>query len=445
MRIGSKRREINVGIAIIVGAISCGVAGSKSASQDSWRPNEPLRAALEEPAAAQLQTKTPDALPPTNDPHGVVAGDSLRIDFFDRKDLSAVYRVRPDGQISLPLIGPVYVKDKTLGQVEVELAGDVREVTDRAISVTVETVERPPIYTVGFISKPNAYAYVDNMTVLHALALGGGLYRALGESGLAIGDVEASRESGQLKQTLDVLKRSLAQLARLRSERDGKAIIEPDGRLLELSSKAEADELVKAEARVMREQTETLNTQLGANARALQIGQEELRSLQEQVNSNKSEINLYRKDLGDLDQLKQKGLTTNQRLRDMQRMIAQREADARLTMASISRVESNLTNLSRDQELLTSERKLKIESEINALEEKIAQSENAVRSSRGLISKYTGMTVDSRMSVASPRVVFKIVRGGVEGRRIVIDATETTPLFPGDIVQFILADEQVHD
>ena len=242
-----------------------------------------------------------------------------------------------------------------------------------------------------------------------------------------------------------MLKRSLAQLARLRSERDGKAIIEPDGRLLELCSKTEADELVNAEARVMREQTETSNTQVGANARALQIGQEELRSLQEQLNSNKSEIDLYRKDLGDLDQLKQRGLTTNLRLRDIQRTIAQREADTRLTMASISRAESNLANLNRDRELLTSERKLKIESEINALEEKIAQSENAVRSSRGLISKYTGMTVDSRMSVASPRVVFKIVRGGVEGRRILIDATETTPLFPGDIVQFILAGEQGQD
>ena len=179
-------------IAVVVGTISCGVAASKSASQDSWKPKEALSAALEEPPAAHLQTKMPDALPPTDDPHGVVAGDSLRIDFFDRKDLSAVYRVRPDGQISLPLIGAVYVKGKTLGQVEVELAADVREVTDRAISVTAETVERPPIYTVGFINKPNAYAYVDNMTVLHALALGGGLYRALGESGLAVGDVEAT-------------------------------------------------------------------------------------------------------------------------------------------------------------------------------------------------------------------------------------------------------------
>jgi hypothetical protein len=189
----------------------------------------------------------------------------------------------------------------------------------------------------------------------------------------------------------------------------------------------------------MQAHTETLNTQLAANARALQIGQEELRSLQEQLNSNKNEIGLYRKDLNDLEQLKQKGLTTTLHFRDTQRTIAQREADARLTMASIARAESNLASLNRDRELLTTERKLNIDSEINALEEKIAQSLTAVRSSTALISKYTGMAADSRISAASPRVAFKIVRGGPEGRRTVLDAIEATPLLPGDIVQFVLA------
>src|SRR5262249_40390671 len=156
---------------------------------------------------------------------------------------------------------------------------------------------------------------------------------------------EATRESAQLKQTLDFLKRSFVQLARLRSERDGKATIEPDGRLLELCSRAEANELINSEARIMQAHTETLNTQLAANARALQIGQEELRFLQEQLNSNNNEIALYRKDLNDLEQLKQKGLTTTLHFRDTQRTIAQREAEARLTMASIARAESNLASL----------------------------------------------------------------------------------------------------
>ena len=111
-------------------------------------------------------------------------------------------------------------------------------------------------------------------------------------------------------------------------------------------------------------------------------------------------------------------------------------------MASIFRAESNIAALSRDRELLTGDRKLKIESEISELEEKVAQSENALRSSKGLIRKYTGMTLDSHMSFASPRIKFTIIRNGDGGRKTIIDATETTMLFPGDIVQFKLADEQ---
>ena len=237
----------------------------------------------------------------------------------------------------------------------------------------------------------------------------------------------------------------MAQLARLRSERDSKGTIEPDARLLELCSKAEVDELISAEARVLREQAATLNTQIEANERAIQTGQQEIQALKSQAESIDSQVELSRKDLEDAQELMKKGLIRSYRLRDIQRLIAQHEGDSRVVTASIARAESNIANLSRDRDLLTSEHKLKVESDINALEEKIAQFENALQSSKGLIRKYTGMTVDSRMSVASPRVAFKIVRSGSDGRKIKIDATETTPLFPGDIVQFMLAGEQGQD
>ena len=190
MRIGSERKVTRAATGLLVGIISCGVAVSTSFSQDSWEKGPPalLHAALEGPPAATTRTQVAE-----EDPHEVVSGDSLKIDFFGRKDLSGIFRVRADGQISLPLIGTVYVLGKTLGQLEVELAATVRALTDDATYVTVETIERPPIYTVGYINKPNAYAYVEGMTVLHALALGGGLYRALGDAGLAAGDVESAR------------------------------------------------------------------------------------------------------------------------------------------------------------------------------------------------------------------------------------------------------------
>ena len=426
---------------LLVSVIGWGIASTESASQDNLAIIEPVTPNKVLDGGAVAQTREV-ASPDEENPYAVVVGDTLKIEIFDRKDLSGSFRVRPDGQISLPLIGCVNVRGKTLSRLEDELAKSVRDVTDHATTVSIETVERPPVYTVGFINKPNAYPYVENMTVLHALALAGGLYRALADSGLPAGDIEASRESAQLNQTLDVLKRSLARLARLRGQRDGKTKVEPDPRLLNLCTKEKADELIAAESRLMQEQEESLRAQLTANSRAIEMGQEEIKALKSQLDSVNSQAESAHKDLDEAARLQQQGLMRNYRVREIQRLGAQYDGESRVIMASIFRAESNIAALSRDRELLTGDRKLKIESEISELEEKVAQSENALRSSKGLIRKYTGMTLDSHMSFASPRIKFTIIRNGDEGRKTIIDATETTMLFPGDIVQFKLADEQ---
>ena len=179
---------------LLVSVIGWGIASTEFASQDNLAIIEPVTPNKVLDGGAVAQTREV-ASPDEENPYAVVVGDTLKIEIFDRKDLSGSFRVRPDGQISLPLIGCVNVRGKTLSRLEDELAKSVRDVTDHATTVSIETVERPPVYTVGFINKPNAYPYVENMTVLHALALAGGLYRALADSGLPAGDIEASRES----------------------------------------------------------------------------------------------------------------------------------------------------------------------------------------------------------------------------------------------------------
>lgn len=106
-------------------------------------------------------------------------GDEIDVTVFGEQNLSGTFDVDDSGSISMPLVGPVTVRDKTARETETAIASRLADglVTDPKVSVNVRRFR--PIYVVGEVQKPGAYPSYGPTTVLNAIALAGGYtYRA---------------------------------------------------------------------------------------------------------------------------------------------------------------------------------------------------------------------------------------------------------------------------
>ena len=101
--------------------------------------------------------------------------DVLDVAVWRDPDLSRTVPVRPDGKISLPLLGDVEVEGRTPH----ELARHLEEalgpyVQKPRVSVIVREVNSARVYVTGEVAQPGAYALRGRMSLVQAIALAGG-------------------------------------------------------------------------------------------------------------------------------------------------------------------------------------------------------------------------------------------------------------------------------
>lgn len=106
-------------------------------------------------------------------------GDVLRVNVWKNEQLTQELSVRPDGAITLPLLGDVHVAGKTLEQVDTAISEQGARFFTEALSVTTQVIEIKSyrIYVLGEVQKPGEYSPTSQVTVLQALSLGGGFTR----------------------------------------------------------------------------------------------------------------------------------------------------------------------------------------------------------------------------------------------------------------------------
>jgi len=111
-----------------------------------------------------------------NTDYRLVAGDKLRIEVYKDPQLSQALQIRPDGKVTLPLIGDVLASGRT----SMELRDAISEALQAYIAspvVTVIVTETAPqlVYVQGEVNKPGALTLVNGrMSILQALAMAGG-------------------------------------------------------------------------------------------------------------------------------------------------------------------------------------------------------------------------------------------------------------------------------
>lgn len=104
------------------------------------------------------------------------ADDVLSINVWHEPEVSRNVTVRPDGRISLPLVGDVQAAGLTPPQLQAVLTRDFSKyLTNPAVSVIVAAILSQRINVLGQVLRPGTYPLVPPMTVLDAIAAAGGL------------------------------------------------------------------------------------------------------------------------------------------------------------------------------------------------------------------------------------------------------------------------------
>lgn len=101
--------------------------------------------------------------------------DVLEVVVWREPELTRVVPVRPDGKISLPLVGEVEAAGKTPGELQGQLSTALKEyVRDASVAVLVREINGPRFYVLGEVVRPGGFALRGPVTVVQAIALAGG-------------------------------------------------------------------------------------------------------------------------------------------------------------------------------------------------------------------------------------------------------------------------------
>lgn len=101
--------------------------------------------------------------------------DVLEVTVWRNQDLSRTVVVRPDGKISLPLVGDVQASGLNASQVAAKIAARLTEFKENPnVSVSLKEVNSYFIYVLGEVLKPGKYPLKSYATVLQGVSLAGG-------------------------------------------------------------------------------------------------------------------------------------------------------------------------------------------------------------------------------------------------------------------------------
>jgi len=115
-----------------------------------------------------------DELDKSGDAYRLDTGDKVRVIVFGQDDLGGQFQIDDSGFIRLPLIGQLNAAGLSPQELEGRIAAALADGYLNNPRVSVEVTDYRPFYIIGEVNKPGQYAYVNDMTALNAIALGGG-------------------------------------------------------------------------------------------------------------------------------------------------------------------------------------------------------------------------------------------------------------------------------
>jgi polysaccharide export outer membrane protein len=127
-------------------------------------------------SSGTILSKTPDSNRIDFSAYRIGPEDVLKISVWKDETLSKEALVRPDGNISFPLIGEIMASGKTVEEVQKEVTQRIAPfISDPSVNVEMIKVNYYKIYVLGRVTRSGEYLVGHPPDVLQVLSMAGGL------------------------------------------------------------------------------------------------------------------------------------------------------------------------------------------------------------------------------------------------------------------------------
>jgi len=185
---GKKAAAVLFGAAVVCASASTSVLAqnkpqekAKAADKSKAPAQQAAPAATPAPAIPAPITATAPAVTAAAGvaltPDYVIGSDDvLSVVFWRDKELTADVTVRPDGNISIPLINDVHAAGLTPAQLKDRIAEEAKKyIEDPSVTVVVKDIKSRKVFITGEVRKPGPYPLTGGMSVLQLISVAGGL------------------------------------------------------------------------------------------------------------------------------------------------------------------------------------------------------------------------------------------------------------------------------
>jgi polysaccharide export outer membrane protein len=155
------------------------VAAANSAPMLSQTPNSHSSTQVTQTASTRPSPDRPEGVNPASKAgkdYVIGADDVLDVSVWKEQELTRSLQVRPDGKISMPLLGDVQAAGLTPGQLAQNVSDKLKKyLTAPQVTVILTQINSQRVYVMGEVTRPGAYPVLPGMTVLQAISSAGGL------------------------------------------------------------------------------------------------------------------------------------------------------------------------------------------------------------------------------------------------------------------------------
>jgi polysaccharide export outer membrane protein len=113
---------------------------------------------------------------PNSSQYVIASGDTIQVAVWKEPSLSSSFPVRPDGMISIALIGDLPAAGFTPMALSTDISSRLKKYINQPnVTVTVLSVHAKQVYVLGEVQHVGPVAFISGMSPLQVLATAGGL------------------------------------------------------------------------------------------------------------------------------------------------------------------------------------------------------------------------------------------------------------------------------
>jgi polysaccharide export outer membrane protein len=356
-------------------------------------------------------------------------GDRITVTVFGQQELSGDVVIDDTGAITIPLTAPIEVKDLTVLECQKRI-GDrlLAEGILRTASVIVRIAELRPLYVLGDVRLPGAYPFRYGSTTQSAVALAGGFGPGEALRQTAVSDYLIAEE--RVRQLTFQKRALLVRKARLEAQRDGMDTFVPPN-LADVVDDKETLEMVANERDIFLAQGAILRGQIGLLRSQKPLLEEEIKANNEQSSVGKKQLELIQQQIDRYGHLLRQGLGTQSN--DFQYRILESNQEATIwrSLSEVSRLQVEAGNLDFKIKEVEASFQRQVATELQQTRDRLNELEVTLPAAiriRDVKLQYAGGA-----GAQGVKHLIRITRIR-NGHAVVMDAQETTPVEPGDVI-----------